>query len=236
MRRILLNAGSVVVAASAFAAAAGTVASAQEISGNVAMVSDYRFRGVTQSGEEAAIQGGFDLGFDSGFYVGTWGSSVNFANGTEIDVYAGYGFEAAGLGFDVGALAYTYPGADDTTIFELYGSAAKTLGIVDTTVGFAYIPDQDNTEIAGEKYDNIYVYLDGGVPLGDSPFSLSGHVGYTDEEGFWDFSADGDGLFDWSVGVSTSLYGVDVGLSYVDTSEDIDGMDEQVLLSISKAL
>lgn len=236
MRRMLMNAGSVVLAASALAVAGGAVAVAQEVSGNVAMVSDYRFRGVTQSGEEVAIQGGFDLGFDSGFYVGTWGSSINFANGTEVDLYAGYGFEAAGLTFDVGGLAYTYPGADDTMVLEVYGSAGRSFGMVDTTLGFAYIPEQDNTEIVGEKFDNLYVYLDGAMPLGDSPFSLSGHLGYTDSEGFWDFSVDQDGLFDWSLGVTTTVLGVDVGLSYVDTSEDTDGLDETALLSFSKAL
>jgi len=233
MRRLLLNTGSLAVAASAFAAAHSVGAAAQDtpmIEGNVAMVSDYRFRGITQSGEDAAIQGGFDLALDSGFYVGTWGSSINFANGTEIDVYGGYGFESGNFSFDVGGLLYTYPGADDTMVGEVYGSVGTTLGLVDASVGLAYIPEQDNL---GDE-DNIYVYGTGAMPLGDSPFSLSGSVGYT--EGAWDFSADGDGLWDWSLGVTTSVMGVDIGLSYVDTSEDFDGMDATAVLSVSKAL
>ena len=49
-----------------------------EISGNVALTSDYRFRGISQSDTSAAIQGGFDAEFSPGFYIGTWGSSVDF--------------------------------------------------------------------------------------------------------------------------------------------------------------
>ena len=55
------------------------------ITGSATVVSDYRFRGFSQSNEEAAIQGGFTIGHDSGLYVGTWGSSIGFNNGTEID-------------------------------------------------------------------------------------------------------------------------------------------------------
>ena len=58
-------------------------------SGNATVVSDYRFRGFSQSNQEAAIQGGFSISHDSGLYVGTWGSSIGFANGTEIDVFGG---------------------------------------------------------------------------------------------------------------------------------------------------
>jgi uncharacterized protein (TIGR02001 family) len=239
MRRVLLNTGSLAVAASALVAAAhGVGAAAQEdlmVEGNVALVSDYRFRGITQSGEEAAIQGGFDLALDSGFYVGTWGSAINFANGTEVDVYGGYGFEAAGLSFDVGGLLYTYPGADDTMIGEIYGSVGTTLGPVDASAGVAYIPEQENTLFLGEELDNLYLHASDSMPLGES-LTLSGSVGYTDSGGYWDFSQDQDGLLDWSVGVSTSILGVDVGLSYVDTSEDFEGMDETVVLSFSKAL
>jgi uncharacterized protein (TIGR02001 family) len=245
MKRILLNAGSVLLAASAAAAASSVSAVAQDeimIEGNVALVTDYRFRGVTQSNEELAIQGGFDLGLPSGFYVGVWGSSIGFANGTELDLYGGYGFEASSLTFDVGALAYHYPeapGGDSTTIFEVYGSVGRSFGMVDGTLGFAYIPEQDDTEFGGEKFDNTYVYLDGGVPLGESPFSLSGHVGYTDGSGLWDFSEDADGFWDWSLGVSTSAVGVDLGLTYIGTTETHPsfglGEDQTVVFSVSKA-
>ena len=53
-------------------------AQAAEVSGNVALVTDYRFRGISQSDSKPSIQGGFDIAFDSGFYLGTWGAAVDF--------------------------------------------------------------------------------------------------------------------------------------------------------------
>jgi uncharacterized protein (TIGR02001 family) len=245
MKRILLNGGSVLLAASAAAATANVGAVAQDelmFSGNVAIVSDYRFRGVTQTNEELAVQGGLDLELPSGFYVGAWGSSIGFGNGTELDLYGGYGFEAGPTAIDLGVLAYHYPeapGGDSTTIFELYGSVGATFGMLDASVGVAYIPEQDDTEFGGTEFDNTYVFADGSLPLGET-FALDGHVGYTDSEGLWDFSDDFDGFWDWSVGISTSVIGVDVGLSYVGTS-DLDpslglGEENTVVLSFSKTL
>ncbi|MGB5539437.1 MAG: TorF family putative porin, partial [Gammaproteobacteria bacterium] len=119
---------------------AGSSAAMAEISGNVALVSDYAFRGVSQTDEQIAIQGGFDYAHDSGLYVGTWASNVDstFFGGPrdpqiELDIYAGYAGEMAnGIGYDVGILRYEYPGGDfgpgsspdtpDTT--ELYASGS----------------------------------------------------------------------------------------------------------------
>ncbi len=251
MRRFLLQMGSLAVAASAMAAAHGAGAAAQDelaIEGNVALVSDYRFRGVTQTNEELAIQGGLDLALPSGFYVGTWASSIGFANGTELDLYAGYGGETSSFSYDLGVLVYHYPeppGGDSQSIFELYGSLGATLGMVDTSFGVAYIPEQDDTELlvapgVFEEFDNLYLYLDGSMPLGESPFALAGSVGYTDSGGLWDFSDDADGFWDWSLGLSTSAIGVDWGLTYVGTS-DLDpslglGDEHTVVFSVSKSL
>ena len=78
---------------------------AEWMSGNVAVTSDYAFRGISQTLEEPAIQGGIDLEHPTGLYLGTWGSSLNFGEDmpraqVELDVYGGFGFSAAEL-FDV---------------------------------------------------------------------------------------------------------------------------------------
>ncbi len=89
------------------------------ITGSATVVSDYRFRGFSQSDEEAAIQGGFTIGHDSGLCVGTSGSSIGFNNGTEIDVFAGFAKEvSSGLTADVGATLYLYPGSSNTSVIE----------------------------------------------------------------------------------------------------------------------
>ena len=117
------------------------------ISGNVALTSEYRFRGVDLSGGEIAIQGGFDLATNSGFYVGTWASSLDETTvgygSTELDVYGGWSGEfASGLSADVGVIGYLYPdaGPGDFDYIEVYGSVGFALGPAEATVGVAYAP------------------------------------------------------------------------------------------------
>lgn len=103
--------------------------------GNATLVSDYRFRGISQTYKLPAVQAGFDYAHSSGFYLGTWASSVSgnqYPNGAglEWDLYGGYkGTISGDLGFDVGVLEYYYPGANfnnpqqtKTNNTELYGA------------------------------------------------------------------------------------------------------------------
>ncbi len=98
-------------------------AAAPEVTYNVGVVSQYRYRGIAQTTGDAALQGGADYANANGFYAGAWGSTIKWIkdaayDGTgvqakspvELDMYAGYKFEAAGLGYDVGYLRYEYIG------------------------------------------------------------------------------------------------------------------------------
>ncbi len=127
--------------AMAQAAAPAAAASPHTFTGNVGLFSDYRFRGISQTFGKPAVQGGFDYANASGFYLGTWasnvyagsnaaGAGVNYNNGNmEWDFYGGFKRETAGgVGFDIGALHYYYPGAN-------YANAART--------------KYDNTELYG---------------------------------------------------------------------------------------
>jgi len=81
------------------------------ISANVALTSDYIYRGVSQTSGGSAIQGGFDFASESGFYVGTWASSITFDDSIEIDYYGGFsGALTDEVGYDIGFLYYDYPG------------------------------------------------------------------------------------------------------------------------------
>lgn len=193
-----------------------------EVSGNVALVSEYRFRGVDLSGGEIAIQGGIDLSHSSGFYMGTWASSLDEDTvgygSTEVDVYGGWGGDLTeGLSVDVGVIAYLYPDAkpflaDDPNDFdyiEFYGSLGFAFGPAEATVGVAYAPDQDSLG----STDNFYIYTDLGVGVPGTPLTLTGHLGYTD--GFLTFTDDGK-AFDWSIGAEAAVYGpVSIGVAYV---------------------
>lgn len=113
---------SMLVCSAALAAAVAAPVLAQDfpLSANLSLVSNYKFRGLDQSNNKPALQGGFD--FEAGgFYIGNWNSSISFANGIEMDVYGGYAGEFGnGLGYDVGILQYLYPGDSNANTTELY--------------------------------------------------------------------------------------------------------------------
>ncbi|RGP39942.1 hypothetical protein BPTFM16_00218 [Altererythrobacter insulae] len=212
------------------------------LSGNVALVTEYRFRGVDLSGGEIAIQGGVDLSHESGFYAGTWASSLDEDTvgygSTEVDVYAGFGGDLAeGVSFDIGGIVYMYPdaGAGDFDYYEFYGSVGFGFGPAEATVGVAYAPDQDSL---GDS-DNFYIYTDVAAGIPDTPISLTAHLGYTD--GFLTFTNDGK-AFDWSLGLDVAVGGpVSIGVSYVGVEGDIpagayDFTDDAVVFTLSASI
>ena len=104
--------------------------------GNVGATSNYIFRGITQTNDQASISGGLDyVQHDSGFYIGTWLSNIDFSGGAgtggyEQDYYGGYSGEAAGVGYDIGVISYQYPieggsSFPDFTEFYIGGSYSK---------------------------------------------------------------------------------------------------------------
>jgi uncharacterized protein (TIGR02001 family) len=203
------------------AVAQEAAASDVTVSANAAVVSEYRFRGVDLSGGDLAIQGGIDVGHSSGFYLGTWGSSldedtVGYGH-TELDIYGGYSTEISEtVSFDVGAIYYIYPnaGAGDFDYVEFYTSVGAALGPAEVSVGLAYAPEQDS--LGGT--DNFYIYADAGVGIPNTPISISGHVGWTD--GFLTYTDDSK-AFDWSVGADLAVgENISVGVAYVGAEGD----------------
>jgi len=226
---------------------------AEGISANVDLATDYRFRGISQTDREPAIQGGFDWSHKSGFYLGTWGSNVAFAGSLELDAYAGFSnkFLAGDKGsYDVGVLGYFYPGGNKTTIedpegsgnftsvdvsyYEIYGSLGYDFGALSGTVGVNYSPEY--TFSSGTFW---YPYVDLNVPL-PKDFGIVAHYGYNsiddnDRFGTPDYS-------DWKVGVTKSWLGLDWSLDYIDTdlskSECFGGSkvcDATAVLAIAKS-
>lgn len=207
-------------------ACAATPAFAQDgdisISGNAAIVTEYRFRGVALSGGDIAVQGGVDLGHSSGFYVGTWGSSldedtVGYGH-TELDLYGGWSGQLTdAISADVGVIRYMYPnaGPGDFDYIEFYSSVGFTFGPADTTLGVAYAPEQDS--LGGT--DNLYLYADLGVGIPDTPVSIAGHVGYTD--GFLTYTSNSK-AWDWSIGADFAVSeNLSVGVAYTGAEGDI---------------
>jgi uncharacterized protein (TIGR02001 family) len=240
--------------ASAVLAATSTAALA-EISGNVSLLSDYAFRGVSQTDEQIAIQGGFDYEHESGFYVGTWASNVdsNFLGNSvdpqiELDLYAGYGMELAnGIGLDFGVLQYFYPGGDfsppapdDANTTELYigGSMAGFSVQLNYSNELAFIASTESAWYLAAGYE-MTLPMDIGLAL---------HIGHSFGDAYdvgpgapANVTGLPDSYTDWSIGVSKSVYGVDMGLAYVDSDGDDSTMfgdlgEGRVVLSVSKSM
>ena len=224
-------------------AGAVTVQAAPEISGNVAITTDYRFRGISQSDESPAVQGGFDIAWDAGIYVGTWASSVDFdTNGSgydgslELDYYVGWASDINdNVGIDVGYMYYSYPGDNgaDGDYQEVYLKA----NLWDGSIGVVY--SDDYYAETGSFY-----YLNGDYSFGQGEtFSLDLHVGYgdVDQDGGF-FATDTDSYFDYSAGISASWLSVDWSVAYIGTDLDKDDVfgtdwaDDTVVFTISKSM
>lgn len=203
-------------AAAAAALLAASSASAQDepqIAWNVGVVSDYVFRGFTQTDEEPAIQGGVDLTAGS-FYAGAWASNVEFGDDTEaeVDFYGGFRTEAAGFALDVGAVAYLYveaPDGADYDYAEFKAAASRAVGPVTAGAAVYYSPDFFGL-------DEEATYVEGSLAFAPAGrWTMSGTVGYQALDVNDDYTT-------WNAGVAYAVTdNLTIDLRYHDT--DIDG-------------
>lgn len=213
------------------------------ITGNVAFVTDYRFRGLSLSGGDMAVQGGINVNHSSGFYVGVWGSNLeqdalDIYGNSEIDVFGGWTGEVTpGLTADVGLLYYVYPSGSfgDGNVFEPYASLSTTMGPATAKVGVTYAWKQDS--LGGD--DNLYLYTDWSLAVPETPLSVSAHLGYTDgalsPKLLTGVSTSG-GL-DYSVGAAYQITpALSLGVSYVGVEgASIDGFSNDAVVATLKA-
>ncbi len=215
-KSLLAGCALALTALSAPAYAQDEEASEITISGGAEVVSDYRFRGYSQSNEEFAIQGTIGASHSSGLYIGTWGSSIGFAGGTEIDIYGGFKTEIApGVTADIGATYYLYPNASTAApanVIESYASLSGTLGPVSAKLGVAYAPG--GQDALGDD-SAVYVSTDLSTGLPGTPVTLLGHVGYAKSDSFLG-GPDGDTV-DYMVGASASYSNLTFSAKFIST-------------------
>ena len=199
---------------------------ASEFSGNVAYTTDYRFRGISQGDRSPAIQGGFDLSFESGAYIGTWASNVTFGGASiEMDYYVGYAFEPTeDLALDFGLIYYNYPEDDADPDFD-YLEAYASVNWEQLTLGVAV-----SNDYFAETDTFYYLYGAYEIPLGEA-WTLSINAGlnqFDDDDAFAAFIGPavgvdaGDNYVDYGVTVSKSHYGLDWSLAAIGTNLDED--------------
>jgi uncharacterized protein (TIGR02001 family) len=189
-----------------------------EISGNFGLFSDYRFRGISQTDKDPAIQGGFDLSHNSGFYIGTWGSNVadwanTSGNGMEIDVYGGYTTELPmGIGADIGFIRYEYPGNRNN---PKQNTNEWYVGASFGPLSYKFSRTTGNWFGQAGSSGSTYHALSVEVPLNDQ-LTLAAHYGKQKVKGA---SATTNGFNDYKVGVSYALPNdFSIGLDYVGVS------------------
>ncbi|MGT2514122.1 TorF family putative porin [Sphingomonas panni] len=208
------------------------------ISGSATVASDYRFRGVSQTDKNVAVQGGITIAHDSGLYIGTWGSNLagwgTFGGANlELDLIAGYKKTFGTATVDAGVTWYTYPGGfDETDVVEFYGKLSGTAGPATLTAGVFYAPKQTSLSYAtasatpfiagdGRKEDNIYLSGDAAAGVPNTPVTLKAHIGYSD--GNPGLGPNGTSMaptgnyWDWSLGTDFTYKNLTLGVAYIDT-------------------
>ncbi len=206
------------------------------LSANVTLASDYIFRGISQTGHDPAIQGGFDYAHKSGFYLGTWASNVGWiedfqgynSGNLEIDLYGGYrnSIGDTGIGYDVGAIKYFYPGkkpagTTDADTTELYAALSwkwftlkYSYAISDAVFGFGK---------PGGAFDadgSSYLDISASLPIGETGLTVGAHWGTFAFENYGNQDYD-----DWKVSLtydmgklSNVMSGMTLGVAYTDTN------------------
>ena len=192
----------------------------------LAAYNDYRFRGLTLSDKDFSVQPTITATLASGFYGSVFASNItpNDGDDIEIDLIAGFSKEIGKVTAGINATYYLYPGFSSINYIEFIGTLGTEVGPGNIGVTLGYSPKQDNI---GDQ-DNVYVALNGSIPVKGTPFSLTGSIGYED-------GAFGDKKKDWSAGVTADVAGFTLGASYIDTKRGGPLGDATAVFSISRA-
>ncbi len=190
-----------------------------DLSGTVTLVSDYRFRGVSLSGKDPALQASLNIAHESGVYAGVWASTIaeNDGDDLEVDLYAGF---AGGdtVTFDIGATYFVYPGVSSLNYVETTGKIGTTVGPATLGAQVSYAPRQNS--IGGT--DNLYLATTASVGIPNTPLTVAGSFGYEDGA----FGGETGDKLDWSLGVTASFDALTIGASYIDSNRNsifVDG-------------
>ncbi|MBL6934713.1 MAG: hypothetical protein ISR48_04810 [Alphaproteobacteria bacterium] len=240
MKKTCLAFGAMVLAMGVSQANAESLIPAEDVPGEfsagMALTTDYIFRGVSQNSDGTpAIQGSIDYSVDTpvegvSFYAGAWGSNIEFgsdAGSIEIDYYGGFGGEVQGIGWDVGFVYFSYPGAPDASNLDYWEGNANLgydFGMFAVSAGINASPD-----FTGETGDAFYYTAGVDVPLFKS-LALGFNFGHQTVDQLEDYS-------DIKLGLSADVVGFGMELAYHDTFNRADSSlsDERAVFTISRS-
>ena len=210
------------LAAAVLAGSAVSQNALAEITANASVTSNYIWRGLTQTTNDAAVQGGIDYASESGFYAGTWVSNVNYGADDiyayEHGLYFGFSGESGDISYDVGYLYYNYDSEAEFDFAEVYGSVGY--GALSVTLSLLAHTEADEGE--GQDFgfaEASYVSVDYGMPVLNGA-ELGFHVGYHQGDFAEAFNGVPDGYADWGISVSKD------GFSFAVTGTDLDEVED----------
>jgi uncharacterized protein (TIGR02001 family) len=190
-----------------------------DLSANVSVTNNYIWRGLTQTTNDAAVQGGIDYAHESGFYVGTWVSNVEYAPDDvysyEHDIYAGFGGEWGEITYDVGYLYYNY---DEEAEFD-FGEVYATLGWKGLSFSYYGLTNTEADEVGDQDFDafgTYYLSLDYGFTIAND-IEIGLHVGYHDGDFQEAFNGTDGDYTDYNISLSKG------GFGFMITDTDVDG-------------
>jgi uncharacterized protein (TIGR02001 family) len=193
-----------------------------EVTANAAVSSNYHWRGLTQTDDSAAVSGGLDYSNESGFYVGTWVSNVDFGDDTshELDIYTGYKGKTDHFDYDVGYIYYAYPDATgDTDFGELYAELTWQW----LSVKASHLLHAQNDSSTEE--DMLYLELNASFTvLNDTELAL--HIGRSSGDTIQEWTSRDDTYMDYSISLSKS------GFTFALLKTDLDN-DDDLQVSVS---
>jgi uncharacterized protein (TIGR02001 family) len=234
MRFSIISAGALALASAATPALAQDAPKSDfTFNASAAIVSDYRFRGVSQTDGNFAVQAGATISHSSGFYVSFWGSSVDsyvtahYTGHQEMDLIAGWKKTIkSGFTFDLGALYYVYPHStlpgdkSSSDFIEPYADVAYAFGPATMKVTVNYAPSQKALALdqtTGHQ-DNVYLAGDVSVAIPKTPIGLTGHLGHTFGPSWLATDSTGSSEYtDYNFGGTLTWKNLTLGLVYVDT-------------------
>src|SRR5512143_1380596 len=211
-------------------------ASPHTLTANVSLTSNYVFRGISQTGGEPAIQGGFDYTHASGLYLGTWGSNVGWltdfqgykSGSMELDLYGGYRNTIGPISYDVGAIRYMYPGSKNADVGALPGAWTSEAYISGGwkwfTAKYSYYLSDSVFGVGPDNSGSYYVDLSASVPVAETGLTLGAHWGTFNFKNSSQFATTPD-YDDWKASATYDLgklgklgSGATLGVAYTDTN------------------
>lgn len=228
-KTVLAVATSGLLAVSAMSSAA--------VTSTVNVASDYTFNGVTQTGDDPALQASLDYAADNGFYAGTWASNVDFGGSDdtniEWDAYVGKFYQLSDkVGLDTGIAYYTYHGdsvSDSYNYPEAYAKFAYNSSMGDSELNFWY--SWDYFGVGANHYIAMIAHTVEVSPGHNIRVSFDRSVSSDENKWAWN---NRDAYNHYRVEYMTNWKGYDFNLALEDTSMNVESADARVVLSVSR--